>query len=457
MHPCFIADAADPVRLHLLTADGLEAWMKSEAGAPLAGFIQAVGFKAGAGETALIPDATGKLSDAAFGLGAGEDALILATAATKLPEGDYTIASNPEGFPLERICAGWADGAYVFTRYKARKSDAPRLVVPDEDARAAACLFAEAADFTRDLINTPAGDMGPAEIAEAAAHLAHEFGGEARIVVGDALLAENYPMIHAVGRAAESHPRYAELTWGREDAPKLAIVGKGVAFDTGGLNLKTGNYMRLMKKDMGGAAHALGLARMVMASGLDVRLSVHIPTVENAVGAGAFRPGDVLKSRKGITVEIDNTDAEGRLILADALTRACELGPELVIDFATLTGAARVAMGAEVVPYFTHDDELAASLDEASAETGDPIWRLPLWKRYNSMLKSSIADVANGSDSPFAGCITAALFLDRFVEEGTSWAHFDLWGWRNAAHGRPAGGAAMTLRAAYEMLKGRYG
>ena len=457
MHPCFIASSENAVRLHLVGTESFEDWTKGESGASMAGFLTATGFKAQAGQLALVPNKDGALADAVFGLGDGDDALATAAAAVKLPEGDYEIASNPDGFPMSRICAGWTDGAYVFTRYKERPSPAPRLVVADEEERQAASLFAQSADFTRDLVNTPAGDMGPVEIAEAAAHLAHEFGGQARIVVGDALLEENYPMVHAVGRAADQQPRYAELSWGDESAPKLAIVGKGVAFDSGGLNIKTGNYMRLMKKDMGGAAHALGLARMVMASGLNVRLSVHIPTVENAVSAGAFRPGDVLESRKGLTVEIDNTDAEGRLILADALTRACELEPDLVLDFATLTGAARVAMGAEVVPYFTHDDDLAHALDEASAETGDPIWRLPLWKRYQAMLKSSVADVANGADSPFGGSITAGLFLDRFVTEGVSWAHFDLWAWRNAAYGRPAGGAAMTLRACFDMLKTRYG
>jgi leucyl aminopeptidase len=302
-------------------------------------------------------------------------------------------------------------------------------------------------------VNTPPCDLGPVEIAAEAQALAAEFGASIEITEG-AALASGFPMVHAVGKGAAQAPRHIEIQWGRESHPKIAIVGKGVAFDTGGLNIKTAG-MGLMKKDMGGAAHALALSRMIMSAGLPVRLICCVPAVENAIGPDAFRPSDILKSRKGLTVEVEDTDAEGRLILADALTRASEHAPELVIDFATLTGAARVALGPDLAPLYTDDELLAADIAESAKETGDPVWRMPLWAGYEGGLKSPIADMKNLGDGPMGGSITAALFLKAFVT-APSWAHFDIWAWRPARYGRPAGAAACGLRAVWRMLKKRY-
>jgi leucyl aminopeptidase len=295
--------------------------------------------------------------------------------------------------------------------------------------------------------------MGPEQIAAEAQALADEFGASIEITVGEAL-ETGFPMVHAVGKGAAQQPRFIELHWGRASDPKIAIVGKGVAFDTGGLNIKTAG-MGLMKKDMGGAAHALALSRMIMSAGLPVRLICCVPTVENAIGPNAFRPSDILKSRKGLTVEVEDTDAEGRLILADALTRASEHRPELVIDFATLTGAARVALGPDLAPLYTDDDALAADISEAAKAVGDPVWRMPLWPGYEAGLKSPIADMKNLGDGPMGGSITAALFLKAFVSAPT-WAHFDIWAWRPARYGRAAGAAACGLRAVWRTLKKRY-
>lgn len=318
--------------------------------------------------------------------------------------------------------------------------------------------IAEGAYLARDLINTPANDMGPAALEQAARTLAARHGAEISVTAGDALLDANFPMIHAVGRAAAEAPRLIDLCWGDPAHPKVSLVGKGVCFDTGGLDLKPAAGMRLMKKDMGGAANVLALAHMVMARGLPVRLRVLIPAVENSVSASAFRPGDVLKSRLGLTVEIGNTDAEGRLVLADALALASEEDPALLIDLATLTGAARVATGLDLPPYFTDDSALAAALETAAATTRDPIWRLPLYDPYDEDLKSTIADIDNAPAGGFGGAITAALFLRRFVGDGISWAHFDIHGFNNTAKpGRPKGGECMAARALFALLETRHG
>ncbi len=454
MNSVFTASAKEAVHLHIVSSDEFENWNKTQDDR-VKNFIEGMGFSGQVGKLVLIPNADGKIENVAFGIGEAEDALVLANASSSLSEGSYEIATRSETLSLEQVYAGWADGAYRFTRYKKDSSTPPMLVVKDKVAREAAQIEEASIKLVRDLINTPAEDMGPTQIAQTIVELGEEFGADTSQIIGDDLLAENYPMVHAVGRAAADAPRYIELSWGNKKSPHIALVGKGVAFDTGGLNIKTGNYMRIMKKDMGGAAHAIGLARMIMASKLDVYLTLHIPTVENAVGAGAFRPGDVLNSRKGITVEIDNTDAEGRLILADALTRASELKPDLLLDFATLTGAARVALGTEVAPFFATDEVFAGELSQSASDVGDPIWRLPLWKSYLSMMKSSIADIVNGAASPFAGTITAALFLQKFVDV-KSWAHFDVWGWRLGKYGRPEGGAAFALRAVMNHLKQKY-
>jgi leucyl aminopeptidase len=318
--------------------------------------------------------------------------------------------------------------------------------------------LAEATALVRDLVNTPAGDLGPAEIEQAVRQAATELGAEVRVTAGKEL-GKGYPLIAAVGGAASESraPRLIELEWGKADALRVAVIGKGVSFDSGGLDIKSASGMRLMKKDMGGAAHALALARLVIAEKLPIRLHLLIPAVENAVSGGAYRPGDIIKSRAGTFVEIDNTDAEGRLILADALTRAAEDKPELMVDFATLTGAARIALGPDLPALFASHDELAADTEAASRQVDDPLWRMPLWEPYSDMLKSEIADVANAGGAPMAGCITAAMFLKRFVPDEIAWAHLDTYAWRDAAApGRPKGGEALGLRAVFALLQRRY-
>ena len=382
----------------------------------------------------------------------------LARLGEALPEGRYRLA---EGDPGPAVL-GWMLGQHRFNDYRS-KPDAERgdrvlltreVADIDEYVR-----LAEATVLVRDLVDTPAADMGPAELEAAARALAKDHGAKVEVTSGDAL-SQGYPMIAAVGRGAspDRGPRLIELRWGKDSAPRLAIVGKGVCFDSGGLDIKPASGMRLMKKDMGGAAHALALAKLVMAAKLPVRLHLLIPAVENSVSSTSYRPGDVLASRKGLKVEIDNTDAEGRLVLGDALARAGEEEPELIVDFATLTGAARVALGPDLPATFVNDDDLAASIEAAARQVTDPIWRMPLWDGYDEMLKSDLADLSNAADSPMAGSVTAALFLRRFVAEGVPWAHFDTFAWRAAAKpGRPKGGEAMGLRAAFAMLRGRYG
>jgi leucyl aminopeptidase len=355
---------------------------------------------------------------------------------------------------------GWLLGQYRFDRYKQEpKSKGARVLLTDDPARIAeAILLAETTALVRDLVNIPAGDLGPAELQEAVEGAAPD--GAAVTVTAGAKLEREYPMIHAVGRAAAADraPRLIELEWGNPKHPRIAIVGKGVCFDSGGLDIKPSAGMRLMKKDMGGAAHALALAQLIMRSRLPVRLHLLIPAVENAISGNAFRPGDVLRSRKGLSVEIGNTDAEGRLILGDALAKAAEDKPELILDFATLTGAARVALGPDLPALFANDDSLADDLLTGGEAVSDPLWRMPLWKAYNELFSSDIADIGNASDAPMAGAVTAALFLQKFVPEELPWAHLDTFAWRASPKpGRPKGGEALGLRAAWHMLKARYG
>ena len=382
----------------------------------------------------------------------------LARLAESLPEGTYKLASGDPG----AAALGWLLGQHRFDVYR-KKDDAergPRVLLTGEAAQVEAMVrLADATALVRDLVNTPAADLGPAEIEKAVRDTATELGAQVRVTTGKEL-ASGYPLIAAVGGAATEAraPRLIELEWGRADAPRVAIVGKGVCFDSGGLDLKPASGMRLMKKDMGGSAHALALARLIIQEKLPVRLHLLIPAVENAVSGGAYRPGDVIKSRAGTFVEIDNTDAEGRLILADALTKAAEDKPELIVDFATLTGAARIALGPELPAMFASKDDLAADVESASCEVEDPLWRMPLWEPYSDMLKSDIADIANAGGAPMAGCITAAMFLKRFVPEQIAWAHLDTYAWRDAASpGRPKGGEALGLRAFYALLQRRYG
>jgi leucyl aminopeptidase len=382
----------------------------------------------------------------------------LAKLASNLPEGTYKLASGEPG----KAALGWLLAQHRFDAFRSKPEDAergPRVLVTGEAARIDQSVrLAEATAMVRDLVNTPAADLGPAELEQAVRQDAERFAAQVRVVAGEEL-SRGYPLIAAVGAAAtpERAPRLIELEWGKPDDPRVAIVGKGVCFDSGGLDLKPASGMRLMKKDMGGAAHALALARLIMGERLPVRLHLLIPAVENAVSGAAFRPGDVIKSRKGLFVEIDNTDAEGRLILADALTRALEDSPEVIVDFATLTGAARVALGPDLPAFFANRDDLAREVEGAAAEVADPLWRMPLWDPYGEMLKSDLADLANSSNSPMAGCITAALFLKRFVPDETAWAHLDTYSWRDAAKaGRPKGGDALGLRAVFAVLERRY-
>jgi leucyl aminopeptidase len=381
----------------------------------------------------------------------------LAKLAESLPEGTYKLASGEPG----TAALGWLLGQHRFDAYRSKEEPerGPRVLVTGEPAQIEGNVrLAEATALVRDLVNTPAGDLGPAEIEQAVRQAATELGAEVRVTAGKEL-GKTYPLIAAVGGAASESraPRLIELEWGKTDAPRVAIIGKGVSFDSGGLDLKTASGMRLMKKDMGGAAHALALARLVIAEKLPIRLHLLIPAVENAVSGGAYRPGDIIKSRAGTFVEIDNTDAEGRLILADALTRAAEDKPELMVDFATLTGAARIALGPDLPALFASHDELAADTEAASRQVDDPLWRMPLWEPYSDMLKSEIADVANAGGAPMAGCITAAMFLKRFVPDEIAWAHLDTYAWRDAAApGRPKGGEALGLRAVFALLQRRY-
>ncbi len=379
----------------------------------------------------------------------------IASLGEHLPAGTYRLAEGEPGAAM----LGWALAHYRIDAYKKGDDIGPRILLTRDPARIEETVrLATATALVRDLVNTGASDLGPAELEAQADMLAKQHGASLTVTRGDAL-AMGYPMIHAVGQAAtkERAPRLIELEWGNPDHPRVAIVGKGVVFDSGGLNIKPGAGMRLMKKDMGGAAHALALASLVMAARIPVRLHLLIPAVENAIAGNAFRPGDVLKTRLGLTVENTNTDAEGRLILGDALARAGEDQPDLVIDFATLTGAARVALGPDLPPLFTDDDALAAEFLAAATEVGDPLWRLPLWSGYDELLKSDIADLVNAPEGGFAGAVTAALFLRRFVPNGTAWAHIDTFAWRPVPKpGRPKGGEALGLRAAYQMLKDRY-
>ena len=430
-------------------------------GGQAAGLAETEGFKAKAGQALKLPGADGKTARVLLGLGAQAKAEVFRAAAGRLPAGDYRLEAVPEGLDPTDIAVAWGLGAYRYDRYKPAKEGPARLVAPParvDEARA----IVHACALARDMVNTPANDMGPLQIETIAREIAHQFGAKVEVVVGDDLLPEgqNYPAIHAVGRAAVPHraPRMIEIVWGEPSAPVVAVIGKGVVFDTGGLDIKPSSGMRLMKKDMGGAAHALALGRMIMALGLKVRLHVLVPVAENAISGDAMRPGDVIGSRKGLSIEIGNTDAEGRLILADALARACELEPALTIDMATLTGAARVALGPQVIPYFTADDALAAEIDKASAEAADPLWRLPLWAGYEEALDSDIADLKNDPDGwAQAGSVTAALFLKRFAPESGAWVHLDIFAWNPKGRaGFPSGAEAQAIRALLRVVRGRF-
>ena len=455
----YLQDKGKPACLiRALTPEALADWQKQLAGPHLA-WMETTGFAAAAGELLLLPDNAGGLEAVLLGLGATPDPFALAALPTKLPTGAYRLDDGAPTAVRDVAPLAWAMGCYRYDAYKSQPRDAawPQLVLDKTQDRAHIDRLNRAVYAARHLINTPAADMGPEALQAAVQNLADRHKAKLEIVCGDDLLTENYPMIHAVGRAAVEAPRLLDLVWGDEAAPKVTLIGKGVCFDTGGLNLKPGNYMELMKKDMGGAALAISLADALMDAGLNIRLRLMVGAVENAIGPDAFRPGDVLQSRKGLSVEIGNTDAEGRLVLADMLAEADSETPDLMVDFATLTGAARVAMGPEVVPFYTHSDTLAASISEAGQAVHDPMWRMPLWAGYSGWLDSQIADVSHISSSPMGGSITAALFLARFVENCADWMHCDVYAWNMKARaGRPVGGEAQALRAVYSHIEQRF-
>ncbi|HEY1632831.1 MAG TPA: leucyl aminopeptidase family protein [Rhizomicrobium sp.] len=456
MHESLVRSAKGAIRLHAVKAADLKRWRASRPKRE-ADWLEASGFAAKDGEMALIPNAKGGLGAAVLGLGKGEDRLALAQFSETLPQGTYALGDVPQSHGGERAALAWALGAYKFARYKKNPRKAPKLVLPDGADGAEVTRIAEGVFLGRDLVNTPSNDMGPEELAAAARDLAKRHAAKIAVVTGDELLKKNYPLIHTVGRASVRAPRLIDIVWGRATAPKLTLVGKGVCFDTGGLDLKPSSGMLTMKKDMGGAATVLGLAHMIMDARLDVRLRVLIPAVENSVSGDAYRPGDVFPSRKGLTVEIGNTDAEGRLVLADALADGDDEAPDLMIDIATLTGAARAATGFDLPPFFTDDEALAADLSRAGMAVSDPVWRLPLWRGYESAIASSIADLNNSPDYGLAGAITAALFLNRFVTKAKSWVHLDIPAWIDRPKpGRRKGAEANTARALYAMLRARY-
>jgi leucyl aminopeptidase len=442
----------DAVPITALTQVELPAWLDA-APARQRRWVRAIGFAAETGKVALVPDEDGRLGAVLLGVGEGSDAgsmWALAGLPEALPEGNYRLGAAPPGSDPTRLALGWALATYAFTRYHRKPASGAALIWPDGADRPTVNRLARAIFLARDLVNTPAGDLGPEELAAAATEVAEAAGACHRVIVGDDLLAENYPMIHAVGRASTRTPRLVDIVWGEPSAPKLTLVGKGVCFDSGGLDLKTASGMLMMKKDMGGAAIMLGLAQAVIDAKLPVRLRVLLPCVENSVSGNAMRPRDIIRTRKGITVEIGNTDAEGRLILCDALAEAATETPALLIDMATLTGAARVALGPELAALFCNDDGVAASLLAAAAAEEDPVWRMPLWRPYRALLDSKIADINNVSEGPHAGAITAALYLEEFVAPGIPWAHFDVMAWNPKTRpGRPEGAEATALRALY--------
>jgi leucyl aminopeptidase len=414
------------------------------------------GFKGRPGEICILPGNVKGTRQCAFGMQQEGWLAQLSPVAAKLPEGDYQLQCDWDRHQRLQASLGWGLELYRFSRYKKNPAPKVRLILEsdiDHDVRA----LCDAQNLVRDLVNTPTEHMGPSQLASAVAQEADRYDATSGSITGKNLLTQNFPAIHAVGRASHRKPRLVHLSWGDKDAPLLALVGKGVCFDSGGLDIKTAAGMATMKKDMGGAAHALALARLVMQHKLPVRLELLIPAVENSISGNAYRPGDVIETRKGLSVEIGNTDAEGRVVLSDALAFACEKLPDLVIDFATLTGAARIAMGADVVPVFSNHLEVAQAIQAAGDEAEDPMWTLPLYQPYRKQIESPIADLNNSGKSSYGGCITAALFLESFVEPQTPWVHIDTFAWNlENRPGRPQGGEALSLRAVFRYLQSRY-
>ncbi|HWX80897.1 MAG TPA: leucyl aminopeptidase family protein [Steroidobacteraceae bacterium] len=455
-------DSSVPVPLWLLYEDEIEAWRAKQT-PPVRQWLIEQNFKGEKHRVVLLPDAGGGLSAAVGGLGKRQGELSLwhaAGLAERLPARSFRLAQEFTEAEATQLCLGFAYGVYRFDRYRCAKTCAATLIAPSNAQQDYVTHAAESLRMARDWINTPAGDMGPAELAAAARQLSLSHGAEFKEWVGDELLAANFPAIHAVGRASNATPRLLELRWprGAQGLPRLTLVGKGVCFDSGGLDIKTSSGMALMKKDMGGAAVALSLAHLLMSAGIRAQLRVLVPAVENAVSGNAYRPGDVLSTHKGLTVEVGNTDAEGRLVLCDALAFADAEHPDLIIDFATLTGAARVALGPELPALFGNDERIVLELARVAAAEHDPLWPMPLWAGYEDELASKIADLNNVAASPLAGAIFGALFLKRFVAESTPWLHIDLYAWNSKDRpGRSIGAEAQAIRGTYRYLVQRYG
>ncbi len=456
--PGFAANTDHALPLHAVTAGGFAAWQAQQS-APLQAWLSAQGFTAAPGSVALLPGSDG-LAGAVLGIAEANDPFAYAHAPYALPAGDWRIADALDADATAALQLGWGLGSYRFTRYRDGGRAPSRLACEIDDDIAdqiAACVRA------RDLINTPTEHMGPDEMEAVVRDIAIAHGADLDVLIGDDLLTHNFPAIHAVGRASHRAPRLLVLHWGGNTdegkaRPHIVIVGKGVCFDTGGLDIKAAAGMRNMKKDMGGAAHAIALAELIMARRLPVRITLLVPAVENAIGPNAYRPGEVIATRKGISVEIDNTDAEGRIVLCDALTYAAEQSPQLILDFATLTGAARIALGPDLPALFSNNDAVANDWLEAGGQHFDPLWRMPLHRPYLRYLASNIADLANSSATTMAGAVTAALYLERFVPTEQPWAHLDVYSWNDSDRpGRPAGGEAQALRSCYAMLRKRYG
>jgi len=439
-----------------LTRKTLAAWL-SKQNAKVQRWVKSTSFTGNENEVCLVPGSDGSLGRALVGVLTLDDPFAYSALPTRLPRGRYRLDPAPEAAQADAVALGWALGTYRFGRYKNQEVNYASLVWPEAANKARIGAIVEGIGLCRDLINTPADDLGPGQLAEEGQRIAKQHGGKARILRGEKQLLEGFPAVYTVGRAAAQPPHLLDFTWGKDDHPKVTLVGKGVIFDSGGLDLKPAASMKLMKKDMGGAALVLGVAHVVMSLGLPIRLRVLVPAVENSIGPNAMRPLDVLKTRKGLSVEVGNTDAEGRLILSDALTAADEEHPDLLIDAATLTGAARVALGTALPALFSNHDGAANEILEAGLRAKDPLWRLPLHQPYARLLESPVADLNNVTNDSYAGAITAALFLERFVSPTTPWAHIDTMGWNvDTRPGRPMGGEAFGLRALVELLTRRY-
>ncbi len=458
---CFIAAADQAASCPIVVVDraSYPAWLEAQA-ATTRTWLASNGFSPSTGAWLLVPDAQGRAALVVAVISDHNDPFALSHLPSLLPAGVYHLQDDaPRRVDAALAMLGWGLGAYRFSRYLSPGRPAARLVVDEADDQAQRSVaILRGSELVRDLVNTPTEHMGPDELEAVARDIATTHGADIEVIAGDDLLTQNYPAIHAVGRASHRAPRLIELRWGDAAHPHVAIVGKGVCFDTGGLDIKSGTGMRNMKKDMGGGAHAIALAELIMARKLPVRITLLVAAVENAIGPNAYRPGEVIATRKGVSVEIDNTDAEGRIVLCDALTRASELNPALMLDFATLTGAARIALGPDLPAMYSNDDTVANAWLDAGQQHRDPVWRMPLWRPYLRYLTSTIADLANSSNTSMGGSITAALYLERFVPAGQAWAHLDVDSWNDSdLPGKPAGGEAQGLRAVFAMLQARYG